>query len=379
MNKNKTKIVFVVTLLLITVSFLSGCIGANAITTWGWEHINDQGTAVRLWGHLVISENFHNWNAWFVYDNESHTNWEDYDNRVEADNYDDLNFFSVDIYNLSRSTEYHYRAVGESLGQGSTIRVGIDSIFIPGGPRVITYNASNIQITSVQLNGRLTDLGGASSCEVFFKYGDDKDNLNIETTHQFLSTISDFSEVISDLTSCKTYYYQTIAINDVDTWAGLVFEITPGLPNVETYLPTSVTTDSATYHGTLWALGGPTSCEVWFEYSDDNPNNLDETTPHQIVYASGQFDAIVEGLNSGTTYWVRAVADNGVCSDKGEIKEFKTATGLEKYGMVKNDMQRKSLKNFVLSLIEKEFGNTDPYTLKILQKQYPILVRILKL
>ena len=26
----------------------------------------------------------------------------------------------------------------------------------------------------------------------------------------------------------------------------------------------------------------------------------------------------------GTTYWVRAVADNDVCSSKGEIKEFKT-------------------------------------------------------
>jgi len=35
MNKKKTKIVLIVTLLLITVSFLSGCIGPNAITTWG--------------------------------------------------------------------------------------------------------------------------------------------------------------------------------------------------------------------------------------------------------------------------------------------------------------------------------------------------------
>ena len=378
MNKNKTKIVFIVTLLLITVSFLSGCIGPNAITTWGWEHINDQGTGVRLWGHLVLSENSHNWNAWFVYDTVSHANWEEYDYRVESDNYDSFNYFSVDIYNLTRTTEYHYRAVGEYQGQNSTIRVGLDATFVPGGPRVITENATNIQVTSVQLNGRLTHLGGAASCEVFFKYGEDKDNLNIETTHQYLTSIADFNQVITDLTSCKTYYYQTIAINDADTWAGLIFEVTPGLPTVETYLPTDVTTNSAVYHGTLWNLGGPATCEVWFEYGDDNPNNLDQSTPRQLVDIAGPYEATVEGLNPGTTYWMQAVADNGVCSDKGETKEFKTASGLEKYGTVKNSIQKMSLKDLILSLIEKEFGNTNPYTLELLQRQYPILSKILK-
>jgi hypothetical protein len=41
----------------------------------------------------------------------------------------------------------------------------------------------------------------------------------------------------------------------------------------------------------------------------------------------GSFESNVEGLNSDTTYWVRAVADNGVLTDKGEIKEFKTLPG----------------------------------------------------
>jgi hypothetical protein len=83
MNRKNLKIAIVVTgFLMISVSSLSGCIGPNAITTWGWDHINDEGTASRIWGHLVLSENFLNWNAWFVYDTESHTNWEDYNNRV---------------------------------------------------------------------------------------------------------------------------------------------------------------------------------------------------------------------------------------------------------------------------------------------------------
>ena len=378
MNKKKIKLVLTVTLLLITVSFLSGCIGANAITTWGWDHVNDEGTAVRIWGHLVASQNFHNWNAWFVYDTESHANWEDYNYRVEADNYAAYNYFSVDIGNLSRTEVYHYRAVGEYQGQGSAIRVGVDNTFIPGGPRVVTENASDIQITSAELNGRLNHMGGGSSCEVFFKYGEDKDNLNIETTHQNLTSIGDFSQIITDLTSCKTYYFQALAKNDADTWAGIPFKVTPGLPAVDTYLPTGVTTNSAIYHGTLWSLGGPATCEVWFEYGDVSPNNLDETTTPQTVNTTGPFEETVVGLESGTTYWVRAVADNGYCEDKGEAKEFRTASGLEKYGTVINTKQKLTLKDIVLSIIEKEFGNTDPYTLQLLQKQYPILAKILK-
>lgn len=379
MNKNKIKIVIVVTLLLITVSFLSGCIGPNAIQTWGWDHINDEGTAVRLWGHLVKSENFHNWNAWFVYDIESHSNWEDYANRVEADNYDNFNFFSVNISGLDRNIKYHYRAVGENQEQGSTIRIGVEATFIPGGPRVETKNASDIQTTSAQLNGRLTHMGGASTCEVFFRYGEDKDNLNLETSHQSLSSIADFNAVITDLTSCETYYYKAISINDADTWAGFIFEVTPGLPAVDTYLPTNVLKNSATYNGKLWNLGGPATCEVWFEYGDDNPNNLDETTPHQTVDTAGAFIANVEGLKSATTYWVRSVANNGFCLDKGEIKEFKTASTLEEHGTAKDLTQKMTLRDKILSFIEKEYGRADPYTLQILQKQYPILSRILKL
>ncbi|MDH7506739.1 MAG: hypothetical protein QHH15_02985 [Candidatus Thermoplasmatota archaeon] len=378
MNKKKTTIVLSLMLLLLAVTFLSGCVGPRAISTWGWEHINDEGTAVRLWGHLTISENFQNWKAWFVYDTESHSNWENYAYRVEADSYHDFNYFSVDIYNLSRPTTYHYRAVGEYQGQGNVIRVGDDLTFIPGGPRVVTINASNIQITSVQFNGRLTHMGGASSCEVFFRYGENQNYLNMETPHQILTSIADFNAEVTDLTSCKTYYYQAIAINDVDTWVGLILEVAPGKPIVDTYLPVNVTKNSGLFKGTLWKLGGPSSCEVWFEYGDVNPNNLNQTTPHLIVNTTGPFEINVEGLKSGTTYWVRAVADNGVCDDKGGIKEFKTLSSLKEYETLKNNNQQMSLKQKILSLIEREFGNTDPYTIQMLQKQYPVLSKLLE-
>jgi hypothetical protein len=73
---------------------------------------------------------------------------------------------------------------------------------------------------------------------------------------------------------------------------------------------------------------------------------------------------------------VQAVSDNHVCSDKGEIKEFKTGSFIGEKGYTINQ-QKTSLKDRILNLIEKQYGNVDPYTLQMLQKKFPILSKIL--
>jgi hypothetical protein len=370
--KNKKILVVAVVPILLAITSLSGCIGANAITTWGWDHQNTAGTEVRIWGHLTLSENFHNWNAWFVYDTEAHDDWQNYNYQVEADNYDALNYFSVNIGNLSRTTEYHYRAVGEYQGQNSVIRVGADAKFIPGGPRVWTDNASNIGITSATLVGHLTHLGGASSCDVWFEYGDDENYLGEETPPQTMTSTGDFSAEITGLDSCKTYYFRAVAENDADTWVGFKLKVTPGMPVVETYLPTDVTTDSAIYHGTLWHLGGPATCDVWFEYGDDNPNNLDESTTPQTMNMTDTFEASVTGLNIGTTYWVRAVSDNGICESRGEIKEFKTLSGLSLLNDKSSNsvIDTKTIRYNTYEWLKKNFDNE---ALEKLAEDYPFI------
>ncbi len=362
-NRKKLVILSIVPMLLILSAF-SGCIGQYAITTWGWDHQNTEGTEVRIWGHLTGFENFKNWNAWFVWDTEKHDDWENYDNRVEADNYDKLNYFSVNIGNLSRTTKYHYRAVGEYQGQQSIIRVGADATFIPGGPRVWTTNASNIELTSATLNGHLTHLGGAVSCEVFFEYGDDENYLGEETEPQILTSTGEFSAEITGLSSCTTYYFRAVAKNDADTWVGLKFKVNPGQPVVQTYLPTDVSAESAVLHGTLWHIGGPSECNVWFEYGDENPNNLDESTTPQTMNSTGTFEAYVEDLKPGTTYWVRAVADNDVCSGKGEIKEFKTLSSsastdnqLTYAETTSSKLNTKSIRYQLFEWLKKNFDN----------------------
>ncbi len=312
---------------LILVSMFSGCVGPWAVDTLGWDHINPEGTAVRIWGQLTITESHENWNEFFVWDTEYHADWHDYGHFVEADNYAGWGLFSLDVSGLDRHTTYHYRAIGEYLKAQNQIRVGEDHTFIPGGPRVTTDNVSMIGLYELTLEGDLWHLGGATYCNVFFRYGTDIDNLNHESSHQNLTNIGQYSATITGLTANTTIFYKAVAINDADTWDGLIFQATPGQPIVVTRQPGQITSTSALLKAELWHTGGTTECDVWFAYSDTSPNVLDETTEIITMNTTGAFEIPLENLTPGTKYWYRAVADNGYGVDKGEIYEFTTTTG----------------------------------------------------
>jgi hypothetical protein len=380
MNKKKLKILAISIPLVIAISALSGCIAPNAIQTKHWEHVDNEGTAVRLWGFLVLGQNFHNWDGYFVYDTEFHDDWQNYEFKVEADNYDSLNFFSVDIDGLDRGTEYHYRAVGENKDQGATVRFGVDHTFIPGGPRVLVYVPSTIGVDSAVLEGELTHLGGAPSCQVFFRYGTDPDNMNQETTMQTMTSTGLYNFEVTGLTSCETYYYKAVATNDVDTWDSIfTLNFQAGTPTVETFFPNDVTTTTAKFRGKLFNLGGTGTCQVWFEYGDENPSNLDETTDAITLNDIGEFEIDEEGLTPETTYWTRAVANNGVCEHKGEIKEFRTL-GFDQNSKEEpidtSNVERYPILNRIISQLIKRY-NIDEETLSVILERYPLFSRIL--
>lgn len=392
MNKNKKILISIAIPILIVVSAFSGCNGLGPIKTEGWDHINTEGTGVRLWGFLKGRENFHNWDGYFAYDTEYHDNWEDYEFFVEADNYTALNTFSVNIFGLNRTTTYHYRAVGEKRGQNNIIRWGVDRTFIPGGPRVSIKDASNIGVDSAVLHGLLTHMGGAN-CKVFFRYGKDINDLNMETTKEIMTSTGDFEAEITGLTSCQTYYYRAMAENDADTWSSvLILKFTPGVPIVRTYLPNDVTTNSAKLRGELLGLGGMPTCDVWFEYGDKSANELDETTEKITLTEKDQFNIVVENLSSGTTYWVRAVADNSICEIKGEVEKFKTLSSdgtLELPEVPSSSINDKTEEDTskstsdrgpIISQIYKVLReNIDEFTFNKILERYPIIDYLLRL
>lgn len=327
--ENKKIIPIIIVGLLISISLFSGCIRPWVIDTVSWEHIDQAGTAVRVWGRLKITESSDNWNEGFVWDVESHTKWEDYQYRCWADNHAGLGLFSLDIYNLSRTTEYHFRAFGEYLKGQNQYGVGADFTFISGGPRVTTENASNIGLTSVTLKGTLRHMGGAPSCQVYFLYGTDENALNMQTTPQTMNATGVYETSLAGLATNTTYFYKAVAENDADTWAGFIFKVTPGRPVVLTRQPAEIGKNHAILKGELGHTGGTSTCTVWFVYGNKSPNELDYSTLPQTMNSTGPFQAYIGNLSAATRYWYRTIADNSMAQGMGDIYEFTTTPTAE--------------------------------------------------
>jgi len=83
-----------------------------------------------------------------------------------------------------------------------------------------------------------------------------------------------------------------------------------------------VGTSAATLIGDLTELEGTDRATVYFEYGPVN-EGLPESTAEQLVDSTGEFQATVTGLASGTEYELRAVAEAD-----GEVLTGETATFL---------------------------------------------------
>jgi hypothetical protein len=88
---------------------------------------------------------------------------------------------------------------------------------------------------------------------------------------------------------------------------------------------TEVGETQATLVGEITDDGGDPNLEVWFQYGKTSSSitSAFEST-HAYQTGLGSFCAVVTGLDSCTTYYYRAVAQNSAGTSYGEIKSFKT-------------------------------------------------------
>jgi hypothetical protein len=92
-----------------------------------------------------------------------------------------------------------------------------DSVIVP--PQVITDNATEIDKTSVIINGNLVSLGyNPSTCTncsviVWFDYGTSSESYTASTTPQTRTYTGSFSATITDLVPGTDYYFRARARN----------------------------------------------------------------------------------------------------------------------------------------------------------------------
>jgi len=88
----------------------------------------------------------------------------------------------------------------------------------------------------------------------------------------------------------------------------------------------SITLESANLNGSITDLGSPNPHTHGFIWSmDANPDLADNVIDMGTCSVTGGFTYPLNGLESSTTYYVRAYATNSAGTAYGDILEFRTA------------------------------------------------------
>jgi len=243
------------------------------------------------------------------------------------------------ITGLVKNTTYYFRLVAENrygrvVGGQYTLET-TEGVSTPVGsaPRTKTLPASAISRTTAIINGEVTP--NNASTQYWFEYGK---TVELGDTSAFSSigdgnTKSSASVSLSSLEPLTTYYFRINAQNQFGTINGSILNfktlgpVSAKVPSVTTGNASAVTSSGATLHGTVNPNLADT--KYWFEYSTNSllGQVLLQSSDPVNVGAGGAvvpIDKFVTGLNSGTNYYFRLVAENSMGTVRGERQAFKT-------------------------------------------------------
>ncbi|RZH66397.1 fibronectin type III domain-containing protein [Natrinema altunense] len=99
---------------------------------------------------------------------------------------------------------------------------------------------------------------------------------------------------------------------------------TEGAPSVDTTWADVLNDSAVIVAGNLTALGDATNATVRFEYRQNDSSDAWSTTAAESTGSTGAFRADLAGLEPGTVYAYRAVAETAVGVDRGEARTIET-------------------------------------------------------
>jgi len=221
---------------------------------------------------------------------------------------------------------------GNSFGNNTETRTVIVGTQQGSQPTVNTNSASNITQNSATLNGSVN--GNGLSTSAWFEWGTTTSLGNSTAQNAYGTGSASYSATISGLSPNTLYYYRAAAQNSQGIVQGNIVSFTTSSaggggqegnqPTVSTNSASNITTSSTTLNGFLNGNGLSTS--GWFEWG---PSNSMGFTTSSNNYGAGfsNFSAGVSGLNSNSTYYFRAVAENSRGRVYGNVLSFVTNSG----------------------------------------------------
>ncbi|WP_374165621.1 beta strand repeat-containing protein [Arcticibacter sp. MXS-1] len=232
--------------------------------------------------------------------------------------------FTSQMTKLVPGTIYYVRAYAMNIA--GVAYGNLDSLIVPGLPKVVTSAASVFQGTTITGGNVLSD-GGAPVTERGVCYSTSA-NPTIANTRTIDGTGTGwYTSLIPGLTPNVTYHIRAYAKNIVGVAYGddLIHIVNPDAPVIITLDPANVTSMAAESGGNITSRGSApiTKRGIIYGTSGDPVND-----PKAVVTNDGSGEGIfptrVENLLANTTYYVRAYAENVYGLSYGEIKTFTT-------------------------------------------------------
>ena len=221
---------------------------------------------------------------------------------------------------LAPATTYHYRLV--AFNDAGT-NFGADVSFTtPQFPAVSTQSAGDITGSSATLKSAINPNGYATT--TYFEWGATAayGNLTALQSAGSGSNAVPFTQGIGSLTGATTYHYRAVAFNVAGTNAGADVSFTPPAPPaVLTQPPTGVSTNVATFNGSVNPNFGATT--AFFQWGATT--NYASATPAQAFPAGTNSLAVsngISGLTGGSIYHYRLVASNVAGTNFGADVSF---------------------------------------------------------
>ena len=240
--------------------------------------------------------------------------------------------FTSSLTGLTAGTTYYLKAYATN-SQGTAY--GEEKSFMTAGlPTVVTESTiSEISSSSATGSGEVTDDGGSAVTARGLVWSKTNYQVTLDDAEGFSTEgdgVGTFNSTISTLTRFTDYWIRAYATNGAGTAYGdaVQFKTLPDLP--------TVVTGSITILDALVARGGGEVTDdggdpyfgtglVWASYQ--NPEYGDGNNEGYFLSITNPFDTLITGLESETTYYVRAWAQNAAGTVVyGEQKSFTTGT-----------------------------------------------------
>lgn len=242
---------------------------------------------------------------------------------------------SLNVSGLIEGKTYHFRVKTEnSLG----IIYGSDVTFTTLGqvPTATTLTASDIQLTSVTLNGSVN--ANYLSTSVVFEYGTTTSYGSSVTATPSLvtgNTPTSVSANISILNAGTTYHFRIKTENSLGTTNGsdMIFTTLGQAPTVTTQPASNVQILTAKLNGIVnpnyLSTGVTFECGLSTDYG-----NIISAVPSPITgFTNISVSADITSLSGGTTYHYRVIATNSLGTTNGNDMTFitKSSDGITDY------------------------------------------------